>query len=74
MCLVCTTKYYLLPSKWKKELQSFEGLAIGMFVTILAKKCVLACVCYSLAKCCCKINEDDEVRRRRCRKVLYEGF
>ena len=37
-----------------------------MFVIILVKKCVLARACYSLAKCC-KINEDDEVRRRRCR-------
>ena len=48
----------------------------GMFVTILAKVMLLrACVCYSLAKCCWKIKEDDEeARRRRCRKVLYEGF
>ena len=36
-----------------------------MFVTILAKKCILARVCYSLAKCCCKIKEDEEVSRRR---------
>ena len=39
----------------------------------LAKKCCHSCACcYSLAKCCWKIKEDEEVRR--CRKVLYEGF
>ena len=43
-------------------------LAINMFVTIFSEEMYsCACVCYSLAKCCCKIKEDEEVSRRRCR-------
>ena len=32
-----------------------------MFVTIFSEEmCSYVCVCYSLAKCCCKIKENEE--------------
>ena len=45
----------------------FYFLAIIMLVTILASECCNVRVCVSFAKCCLKIKEDEEVRRRRCR-------
>ena len=40
----------------------------------LAKKCILSRVVIPSLSVVRSIKEDEEVKRRRCRKVLYEGF
>ena len=50
---------------WIKKV--FEFSELEYLLLFWAKKCILARVCYSLTKCCCKIKEDEEVKRWRCR-------
>ena len=44
----------------KKREVKLLPLAIGMLLLFSVKKCVLAYVCYSFAKCCCKIKENEK--------------